>query len=472
MAFLIGGANSAVSAAYDVANSCRFNQADDPSIRRLLTSDGNVDKFTISMWVKRGKIGVQGYLCGASPGGDNDFHINFESDDTLRFYQNTSGSVVGKLQTTRVFRDCSAWYHLVFVWDTGNATAGNRMRMYVNGVEETVFGTDTQPAQDANSFWMDATEGASGSPMFLGAYDTASSPVHFDGYIAEFCMCDGQTLAASDFGEFDSDSPTIWKPKDVSGVTFGTNGVYLDFEASDNLGNDANGGTDWTEDNLDATDSATDTPTNNFCTLNPLIMHHTSTGALVTAQGNCHLNEATHVTALGTMGSTTMKFYYEYKLNSSAADVSMGVMGSNFPQATSGHAYNDPGAYGFYGETSSQYKITAGSWASDSTFSEDGIYHFAIDPVGNKLWVGKDGTWDGDPAAGTGNIVTLGTHEYLPWIHISGSAGDNSASCNFGGCSSFTVSSGNADADGYGNFEFAVPSGFYALCTKNLAEYG
>ena len=95
-----------------------------------------------------------------------------------------------------------------------------------------------------------------------------------------------------------------------------------------------------------------------------------------------------------------------------------------------------------------------------------------VDPTANKMWIGKDGTWDGDPAAGSGEMVTLGTHEYMPWVHSSGSAGDNSADVNFGGCSAFTVSSANQDGNGYGNFEFAVPSGFYALCTKNLAEYG
>ena len=96
----------------------------------------------------------------------------------------------------------------------------------------------------------------------------------------------------------------------------------------------------------------------------------------------------------------------------------------------------------------------------------------AIDVDNNKLWCGKDGSWTGDPANGTGNSVTLGTHEYAPWFHSAGTAGDNSASVNFGGCPSFTISSANADGNGYGSFEYAVPSGFYSLCTKNLAEYG
>ena len=313
---------------------------------------------------------------------------------------------------------------------------------------------------------------ASGQNVSIGKRQYGSA-LNLDAYIAEVCYCDGQTLAATDFGEYNEDSPNIWQPKDVSGLTFGNNGFYLDFEDSSNLGNDANGGTDLTESNLAAADQATDTPTNNFCTLNSRF--HTNWQQQVTntkgfAQGNCTLLENTHSAAIGTMGTTTMPFYYEVKLSSN--DMSIGVMATN-PAASitaSIYSYADATAYGYY--PYSPYKITGGSWASDSTFTGSGTYHFAVDPVNNKLWIGKDGTWDGDPAAGTGNIVDLGTHEYTPWAHCSGSGGTNIAEFNFGGCSAFDVSSGNADANGYGNFEFSVPSGFLALCSKNLGENG
>jgi len=456
-------ANSAAVTAFDVDNSCRFNDDDSAKMAKTPGSNGSDVKFTFSCWVKRGSnLGSQSYMMLQGTG-STFTSAKFDGSDRLDLQANNSGAVAYNL-TNRKFRDPSAWYHIVWAVDTTQGTAGNRVKVYVNGTEETSWSSETTPSEDATLAINNTSY-----PWVLGA-ETSSN--YFDGYMAEVVYIDGTQYAASDFGEFDSDSPTIWKPKDVSGLTFGTNGFYLDFEDSANLGNDANGGTDLTETNLDATDQATDTPTNNFCTLNPLTKWggwSSSTGAVVLQQGNCHLNEADHASTVGTMATTNMKFYYEVQIN--AADFSLGVMGSQ-PEATSGQSYNDPTAYGYYPYSGSIYKFTAGSWTSDSTFSGTGIYHFAVDPTNNKLWVGKDGTWDGDPAAGSGNMITLGTHEYMPYVHSSGTAGDNSADCNFGGCSAFTVSSANQDADGYGNFEYAVPSGFYSLCTKNLAEYG
>ena len=477
MAFLIGGANSAATGGYEVANSCRFAVGDSAYMHKTLGTATNEKKFTFSAWVKRGKEAGNQQIFNVGPDGSDTWEtgIRFRApndyDIHCTFDDGSQGSNI-QLITTTEYRDRAAWMHIVFAVDTTQAVAANRMKMYVNGVQQndTYTYVNTYPDQNTDCDAMD-----SGNVIAVGRR-TSETTAYFDGYMAEVVFVDGTAYAASDFGEYDEDSPDIWKPKDVSSLTFGNNGFYLDFEDSSNLGNDKNGGTDLTEVNLAAADQASDTPTNNFCTFNPLIgVHHTSTGVVALTQGNCHMAEVaspTHGTTLGTMGSTKMKFYFEYKLHSSAADISMGVMGQPFPQSTSNHAYNDVGAYGYYGESSQSYKITAGVWATDSTFSGDGIYMFAIDPTNNKLWVGKDGTWDGDPAAGSGNIVTLGTHEYLPWAHCSGTSGDNSISANFGGCPAFAISSGNADADGYGNFEYEVPSGFYSLCTKNLAEYG
>ena len=488
---LPGNVASATAGAYEVANSCRFNQADDPSMTRTLTSDGNVDKFTISMWVKRGKIGVQGYLCGASPGGDNDFHINFESDDTLRFYQNTGGSVVGKLQTNRLFRDCSAWYHLVFVWDTGNATAGNRMRMYVNGTEETSFGTDTQPAEDANSFWMDASEGASGSPMYIGAYDTGSSPVHFDGYIAEFCMCDGQTLAASDFGEFNEDSPTIWQPKDVSGVTFGTNGVYLDFEASDNLGNDANGGTDWSEANLAAADQATDTPTNNFCVLGGGVMNPLGFSGAVISEGNLNIkSDSGDYSSCATMAMTAGKWYWEVKNVSSVAQGrKVGIVRADHISVISSQGFHIGATYdnvmsALNGADGVIYQTHLNGGGKFGTFTDsnvDGgttlsgteIVGIALDADNGTIKYFINNTEVNNSPVTLTNWAT----DFKPFGALPAARGDGGSlkqewGFNFGGCPPFALSSAAADGNGYGAFEYAPPSGYLALCSKNLGSDG
>ena len=471
MAFLIGGANSAADTGFEVANSCRFNS--DAYLHKQLGTATNNKLCTVSLWVKPQVSDTRNTFISGGINGDN-YQKFRTANDSFSFYGNHSGSNNLHLEANRKLRDPSAFYHVVMAFDSTQASSSNRIKIYVNGVQETSMNNATYPAEDAICYF----NAASTSDIFVGAFGRQDDTIgeQGEGYFAEVCVIDGLALDPTSFGEYSETTPNLWIPKDVSGLTFGNNGFYLDFEASDNLGNDVNGGTDLTAVSLDATDQASDTPTNNFCTFNPLIgVHHTSTGVPDLSQGNCHMAEVaspTHGTTLGTMGSTKMKFYFEYKLHSAAADIFMGVMGQPFPQSTSNHAYNDVGAYGYYGESSQSYKITAGVQATDSTFSGDGIYMFAIDPTNNKLWVGKDGTWDGDPAAGSGEIVTLGTHEYLPWAHCSGTSGDNSISANFGGCPAFTISSGNADAEGYGNFEYEVPSGFYSLCTKNLAEYG
>ena len=259
-----GNVNSGLATGYDVANSVRLDGSS-AYMNKTMGTPTDADKYTFSFWCKRSKLGAQQSIF-RSTNGNNDSHVTFQADDTLRFEEYGGGATIGKLQTNQVFRDVSAWYHIVLVYDSGNATAGNRMRMYVNGAEVTSFGTDTNPSQDADSYF-----NKSGEVLSFGRTPYSGGSTYFDGYVAELVMCDGQAYAASDFGEFDSDSPKIWKPKDVSGLTFGNNGFYLDFEDSSNLGNDANGGTDFTEAGLAAIDQTTDTCTNNFCTFNPLI---------------------------------------------------------------------------------------------------------------------------------------------------------------------------------------------------------
>ena len=241
-------ANSAAVTAFSVDNSCRFND-DDSAYMHKTPSAGNVDRWTFSAWVKRGSVSTAVALIGSSPTANNNFEtIGFAAagDIDWEHYEYTSSSYKGRLKTNRLFRDPSAWYHIVAVWDSANATAGNRMRLYVNGVEETSLQSETQPSSGQDSLIN------SGNPQQVGASGGASQ--FFDGYMAEVYFIDGTVYGPTDFGEFDEDSPTIWKPIDASGLTFGTNGFYLDFKASDNLGNDANGGTDLTEVNLAAAD--------------------------------------------------------------------------------------------------------------------------------------------------------------------------------------------------------------------------
>ena len=470
---IIVPANTLAAGGFSVANSCRFNSADSAYMHKTLGTATSEKKFTFSAWFKRGLFTGNQQIFNVGPDGSDNWEtgirIRAPSDYDIHctFDDGSTGSN-SQLITTAEYRDPSAWMHVVFAVDTTQSTEANRMKMYVNGVQMNDAHTyvNTYPSLNDDCDAMD-----SGNTIAVGRR-TSDTSSYFDGYLAEVVFVDGTAYAASDFGEYDEDSPTIWKPKDVSGLTFGNNGFYLDFESSSNLGNDKNGGTDLTEVNLAAADQATDTPTNNFCTLNPIFKSGaftSSTGAVVLSEGNCHLAEATHAVTCGTMAVTKGKYYWEVKLNGD--DYAFGVLGTT-PGGNAAHSYNDNTAYGIYVHSSGGNTITAGSWSGSSIYTGTGIYMIAIDVDNNKLWCGKDGSWTGDPAAGSGNSVTLGTHEYAPWFHSAGTGGTNTADVNFGGCSAFTISSANQDGNGYGNFEYAVPSGFFSLCTKNLAEYG
>ena len=225
---LIIPANSLSSGGYLVDNSCRFNDGSSDYMNRTLGTPTDPEKWTWSCWVKRSNLGASQTLFSYDSGGNLQEFIGFNSTDTFRWYHRTSGGTTYYLNTNRLFRDVSAWYHILVVYDSSQGTASNRVKFFVNGTQETSFETETYPAQDVDSELNKANA--------VRIYSWNGSE-YFDGYIAENVFCDGQALTPTDFGEFDEDSG-IWKPIDVSGLTFGTNGFYLDFEDSSALGDD------------------------------------------------------------------------------------------------------------------------------------------------------------------------------------------------------------------------------------------
>ena len=457
---LIIPANTLVpTVAHDVANSCRFNTPDSPDLTRACSTPTDNLKYTISFWFKRSLLSDDMYLMCAKTDGNNYFHIRIKSDDNMYIWDvHSGGSPSYQLTTNRKFRDVSAWYHLVYVYDSANATAGNRMRLYINGTEETSFSSDVNPAQDYAS-----NMNKSGVDIEIGQMNDLD---YFGGYMAEVCMVDGQALTPTSFGEFDSDSPTIWKPKDPSGLTFGNNGFYLDFEASDNLGNDANGGTDFTATNLDATDQATDSPTNNFAVFNILGSNSESI-----SEGSLYASQrASTDFSFGcatTIGVKKGKWYCEWECTDVGTQSEFGIHKGNTFLSIAGDYEYQAGAL-YYGSAGLKYIAGSSSAYGDSWTSGD-IISIALDMDNRDVYFYKNGViQDSGTAAFDSSYIADDTY-YFPF-----GAGYNTGICqaNFGGCDSFTVSSGNADANGYGNFEYAVPNGYYALCTKNLAEFG
>jgi hypothetical protein len=460
---------------YEVANSCRFNRADSADMTLSMSSGGSTTKFTKSFWVKRCAVGEQQYLFDNS--GETQIFFKLDSGDTctLGIYE---GGYSTQLVSTQLFRDVSAWYNFIIAVDYTNATQAHRARVYVNGTEITAWGTETRPSNDSTTFdtWN------SSKTHYLGS--NASTNHYFNGYLAEVVHIDNAQLTPTSFGEFDSDSPTIWKPKNVSGLTFGTKGHYLDFEDSDNLGDDESGNTaDWTEVNLAATDQATDTPTNNFATYNPLL---NTLNVPTFAEGNTQAATTGSGVNGGfsSIGVASGKWYVEFKL-SAHSGTNRCILGvtSNPAEDDRNDEYFGQTArsYSYSAEIGRKYNNNSASSYGDS-YTTDDILGVALDLDNLKIYFSKNGTWQdsGDPesgATGTGAAFTVTAPASTDTGNYFFGAGDESGShsctvqANFGN-PAFTISSGNADANGYGNFEYSVPSGYYSLCSKNLAEYG
>jgi len=291
---------------------------------------------------------------------------------------------------------------------------------------------------------------------------SGTSGVRVNGYLAEFVLIDGTVKAVTDFGEFDSDSPTIWKPIDVSGLSGdkGVNGFYLDFEDSSALGNCAFGGTDFTVSNLTAIDQSTDTCTNNFATLNPLA---NLTGSPTFSEGNLKVagdNSANHNWQT-TFVVSSGKWYWELKDLTSSPDGSLLF----YDQSISSGSH--PG-YGFVLNTRKKVINGSPTGSAIGSSAQNDIWSMALDLDNGKMFIARNGTYleSGDPANGTNPFIQ--TSDGLPSEGVfGGHVYNGSMELNFGS-PSFSISSGNTDGNGFGNFEYAPPSGFLALCTNNL----
>ena len=459
--FLLPGAK--VTTAYKVANSCRFNDGDLACMHKTPSSSGNRRTFTFSTWVKKTNIlstNVYNDLYSAYVDANNISRLLFWDGNEVVVSNKVGGSFPTFIRTNRRSRDPSAWLHICIAIDTTDSTEANRVKIYVNGTQQTSFAQDVYPSQNEDFFLNHTNE------HNIGQQGDDDSALYFDGYLAETVMIDGLQLAPTSFGEFDEDSPNIWKPKDVSGLTFGTNGFYLDYEDSSNLGNDKNGGTDFTEVNLATTDQSTDTPTLNYSTLNPLDVNPSNTNTF--AEGNLKL-ETNGVGARSTIAVENGRLYCEVKHVENTCWNGIKDMSSPITGYINSVLLYTAGAT-LYIDGANQ-----GSGGYGGAWSANDILMMALDLESGtkKLYYGKNGNWwdtDAFDAASPTTGITLDDNVTYGFWSTSGS-GDPVAEWNFGS-PAYSISSGNSDANGYGNFEYSVPSNYYALNTKNLAEYG
>ena len=446
---------------YNLTKSLRFRASASASLSRTPASAGNRQKWTWSGWVKRGLFNDQQVLfCGFVDTGNYTL-INTYQDSFI--FQAASASSIDAYQvTTAVLRDPAAWYHIVYAVDTTQATAANRAKIYVNGVQITSFSTNTQPTQNYNTF-VNAT-----NTHFFGKFN---NNLYFDGYMAEVNFIDGQQLDPTSFGENNA-TTGVWKPKRYTG-TYGTNGFYLPFTdvattsgSNAGLGKDFSGnGNYWNTNNISVTagatyDSMTDVPTltdattANYSTLNPLTPAWYSASSL--SNGNLQLTTASDTAGNeSTIAMRAGKFYWETTFSNVTGsstcgagihDTSVALGGSNAWGITGHWVLADTGL--FYANGAS------GVASGTGTFSSGNIANFAFDANTGKLWVGKNGTWVGDPSAGTGQIatVTMTGKEYTALSTVYGAGSTNIS--NFG----------------QRPFAYTPPTGYVALNTYNLPD--
>jgi len=455
MPFIIP-ANTLAASGFEVANSARFNTASSDDLRRTFSS-GNRKTWTWSSWIKRATLGANQSLFSCHTG-DSDtaqLDLKFDAEDTISY----EGKSTVLKTTSRVFRDVSAWYHIMFVLDMTQATASNRMKFYVNGVLETSFATDNTPARNTDLGINQNSQHA------IGMKDR-NTDAFFGGYLAETVFINAAALAPTDFGEFDDSG--IWKPIDVSGLTFGTNGFYLNFQTSAELGDDVSGNTnDFSETNLTAIDQATDTCTNNFATMNPLDNFYAGS---TFSEGNLNLVMADSPTTwnTSTIGVSSGKWYFEVKELAEGASGSSQVGVADRPTVAADEELG--GIATTFAYTSNGRFRTGGSQtaADKATWGVNDVIGIALDMDASPATVTF--TKNGSAAGSTQNLTATGTGFYFlaigAWVD-----GSVTFSANFGS-PAYSESGGNSDGDGFGNFKTAPPSGHFALCTKNLAEYG
>ena len=469
MAFLIGGANTE-SAAYQIDNSGLFNDGQSQALTRTHGASGSTRTFTFSCWVKFSdtKTGSSASDCchglfASEEEAGHQFFISTDEGQIFRIADYQDGSYNLHLQTNRKFRDHSAWYHFCIIFDTTDGTQGDRCKLFVNGVRETSFSTEVYPSQNTDLY------GNDNQAHFIGRRG-GSNTMYFDGYIADVNFIDGTAAAATEFGETNDNG--VWIPKKYGG-SYGNNGFFLEFgntgtgQGANKFASDTSGnGNHYDTNNFSGQYQMTDTPTNNFCTLNPL---HKSTTDVVLSKGNTEVVSGyssgwQHCAA--TMAVRNGKWYWEAKAETvSATDkTSIGVFQFDTTDVDFiGVTNTDRSSKGISGH---------GAGTGSYSYADDDIIMCGMDLDNNKVYWGKNGTWFGslDPAAGSGSTTqTIDNSNFC--VPAVGGYGGSIWQLNFGN-PTFSISSGNTDANGYGNFEYSVPSGFFALNTKNLAEYG
>ena len=447
-------------------------------LARTVSSGGNQKTWTLSVWLKRGNLTDSIFFSYQDPGSTGRSDISIASNK-LYVSWNPTGSAwfYAKTNPTRLLRDTNAWYHIVVACDTTQATNTNRLKIYINGEQVGSDTQDTYPTQDsvtgfnANTFVHE-----------IGRYAHDGTSSYYDGYMSHFAWVDGQALAPTVFGETDSSSG-IWKFKAPSGVTWGTNGFHLKFENSGNLGLDSSGNSNTFSVNGNGR-QALDTPSNVYSTFNPLFKSNSlPTGGLSNGNNTAKTNgaDSTWRSAFSSIATPPSgKYYFEVKWSSG----SHFIMGAASAPTLSKNNFKDLTDASYSGQYICLYGSNWYSNGSNQSTYQSGISlasgvigMMALDRDNNKIWFGVNGSWGGsqNPATNTGGQSLPGDLDEFWNFGISSysNSGTGEYQANFGNGYFGTTAITSAGSNGNGSlFEYDVPSGYYALNTKNINTYG
>ena len=444
---------------YDIDHSCKFEDMNDEYLYRTNVSGTNTKTWTVSWWFKTTELGsIRGSYLEHWQGGVYGEATRAGIDQYDRLWVDVGGGdgnagTLFRSLSTQLIRDVSAWYHICIACDSTQSTEADRLKVWLNGVEVTTWDQHQIPTLNFAS----AIAGFGGIQMKWGSYD---STYHgYSGYLAECHYLDGVTAQNSDFGEFDEDTG-IWKPKAYEG-TITSPSQFLEFKDGSDLGTATSGlDADYLE-NISAADQATDTPTNNFATMNVLWgtnrMPLMSEGA--TEFGN-NVNDYRYAPA--TMGVANGKWYWEIKptVNGNTLVSGAGIASNQetlfFYQTTGNFVYHYDGDRYVNGGASS----FGAAWATND------IIGFAYDADNWTLTCYVNNSSQGNLLA---SQTDISSELFIPYVY---SFGTHTYQTNFGGYTTMSNTHTNTDGNGYGSFVYTPPSGYYALCTKNLAEYG
>jgi hypothetical protein len=463
---MLQNANAISAGGYDINNSLRFRSSATANLTRTPASSGDRQKFTISVWIKRGTLSTEQAIITQGSGNRDIVRIN--PDNTLFFYWYDATLTYSAVSTTQVFRDPSAWYHIVVAVDTTQATSSNRVKLYVNGTQVTALTSTSYPNQNYSfTYWNTTNASAIGK-------DIVANNAHLDGYMAEFHFIDGSQKAASDFGETDT-TTGVWKPAKYTG-TYGTNGYYLKFSdiattsgSNAGLGKDFSGNANyWTTNNISVTagttyDAMIDSPTltsatvANYCTLNPLPYYG---GYNVLSQGNLRFTSGNTnwMRAFATIAVSSGKWYWEVTVNNTLSQMHgiSNVTNLSYSATAQNWVGFDATGYAYFSDNGTKFNNNGGV-TYGATYGAGDVIGIAFDADNGKLYFSKNGTFQasGDPAAGTNAAFTgLTSGPYVPAVSLSTFSGANTCDANFG----------------QRPFSYTPPTGFKRLNTYNLPD--